>query len=676
MTGMGGPPGPGDASILAEFHHALAVQGALVMALVAVLFVGWNQLRAMQYRRAVARGEPFGAPAPPVAPEPAARRFLRISFGLFWLFDGLLQLQSGMPLGLSTGVIQPSAAGSPGWVQHLVNSGLTVWTDHPAAAAASTVWIQVGIGVLLLVAPRVAWSRGAGLVSIGWGLIVWSFGNAFGGIFAPGVTFLFGAPGAIVFYIAAGGLVALPDTAWNGKRLGRVILGSVGALLVGFAVLQAWPGRGFWQGSVDGRPGTLVAMVNQMAQTSQPRFLSSLVSGFGSFDRSHGWGVNLFTVIAMAAVGCVLLAFSGSGRRVLHPTMVVLVVLCVADWVLIEDFGFWGGVGTDPNSMLPFLAVAVGGYLAVTRPSPAVEVRSGDLAAGSEGRGAPGVPPEPVAPTGRVPSDVTAGAEPVPVGVAAAAGAEVGADVSEDVGDVGWAVRKGTPPPDKRSWWEGIDTRIAARVAATVGAIGILLVGVAPLAVAATDRTADPQIAEATDGAPVVTVGPAPPFDLVDQTGAPVSLGDLRGYTVVLTFLDPVCTTDCPIIAQELRVTNTLLGGAAAKVRFVAVVANPIYRSVANVEAFDRQEGLDSQANWLFLTGSRSELESVWNAYGVTVESAPAGGMVAHEDVVYIIDSHGSIRSILDADPGPGDATSQSSFSGLVATQVTRVLHP
>ncbi len=40
----------------------------------------------------------------------------------------------------------------------------------------------------------------AGLVSVGWGLIVWAFGEAFGGIFAPGLSFLFGAPGAVIFY--------------------------------------------------------------------------------------------------------------------------------------------------------------------------------------------------------------------------------------------------------------------------------------------------------------------------------------------------------------------------------------------------------------------------------------------------------------------------------------------
>ena len=98
-----------------------------------------------------------------------------------------------MPLGMTPGVVQPAASSSPGWVQHLVGHGITIWTNHPIAAAASAVWIQVGIGVFLLVAPRGRWSQGAGLVSVGWGLVVWVFGEAFGGIFAPGVTWLFGS---------------------------------------------------------------------------------------------------------------------------------------------------------------------------------------------------------------------------------------------------------------------------------------------------------------------------------------------------------------------------------------------------------------------------------------------------------------------------------------------------
>jgi len=666
MTGMGGPSGTGDAATVSQFHHALATQGALIVVLCAVVFVGWNQLRSMQYRRAVQRGESFPPSAPVRDPEPATRRFLRTAFGLFWLFDGLLQLQSGMPAGLPGSVIEPSASGSPGWVHSIVDFASTIWSDHPTTAAASAVWIQVGIGFLLLVAPRGWWSRGAGAASAGWGLVVWVFAEAFGGIFAPGLTILFGAPGAVVFYVVAGVLVALPDSVWSGPRMGRLILGATGALLLCAAALQAWPGRGFWQGTSAGRPGTLAAMVGQMAQTSQPHPLSSLISSFASFDRAHGWGVNLVAVVAIAAVGTVFVLASGPGRRVLFPTLVAFGVLCVADWVLIEDFGFWGGTGTDPNSMLPLLAIAIAGYLGVTRPAPEPTPASvtTEGAPASVDRDAPAEPATP----GSIEAPAPTERERELVGTGSAA---------SDTPTPGAPAPAVSPPgpPAARSWWERIDSRYAARVAAALAGIIIIVVGAAPMAAAAVDRSADPSITEATNGPPSVVDSPAPGFTLTDVHDRPVSLAGLRGHTVVLTFLDPVCTTDCPVIAQELRITNSMLGSAAADVRFVAVVANPVYRSVQDMVDFDRQEGLDGQANWTYLTGSAADLASVWDAYGVDVETAPAGGMVQHADIVFVIDARGHLRRVINADPGDADASSRSSFSGLLTSQVLQVLH-
>ena len=109
-------------------------------------------------------------------------------------------------------------------------------------------WIQVGIGLWLLAAPRGNWSRLGGVASVAWGALVWVFGESFGGIFAPGASWLFGAPGAAVFYCLAGVLIALPETSWRKARLGRGILAAFGLFFIGMAVLQAWPGRGFWQG--------------------------------------------------------------------------------------------------------------------------------------------------------------------------------------------------------------------------------------------------------------------------------------------------------------------------------------------------------------------------------------------------------------------------------------------
>ena len=42
-------------------------------------------------------------------------------------------------------------------------------------------------------------------------------------------------------------------------------------------------------------------------------------------------------------------------------------VFCLADWVLVQDLGFLGGLGTDPNSMIPLILLFSAGYLALAR---------------------------------------------------------------------------------------------------------------------------------------------------------------------------------------------------------------------------------------------------------------------------------------------------------------------
>jgi cytochrome oxidase Cu insertion factor (SCO1/SenC/PrrC family) len=154
-----------------------------------------------------------------------------------------------------------------------------------------------------------------------------------------------------------------------------------------------------------------------------------------------------------------------------------------------------------------------------------------------------------------------------------------------------------------------------------------------------------------------------------------VSLHDLIGRTVVLTFLDPTCTSDCPLIAQELRVADEQLGADAAKVALVSVVNNPLYTSPAATAAFDRQEGMGKLPNWNFLTGTLDQLHHTWDAYGVQTAVSPAGAMVAHSDLVFLIDRTGRLRVVLTSDPGgQGDAALHSSFSSTVTQQVRQLL--
>ena len=361
MSGMGSSLQTGNSTMVAAFRAALIHQGIFIAVIFALLIVGWISFREwLPATRAGNSGKADSAGS--TLAEPAARRVLRIAFGVLWIFDGILQLQPAMPVGLPSQVIVPASTGSPGWVKHMVNWAANAWTYHPVTAAASVVWIQIGIGIWLLVAGRGAWSRMGGLAGVAWGLIVWVFGEAFGGVFGPGLSWLFGAPGAVLFYCVAGGLIALPLRAWATPRLGRLILAIVGLFLVGMAVLQAWPGRGFWQGTRHGQPGSLTSMIRDMSQVSQPHFLSALLSDFGSFVAAHGFAVNLFVVIVLAAIGAGLLT---GQPRLLRPALVAVVLLCLADWILIEDLGFLGGVGTDPNSMIPMALVVIGGYLAL-----------------------------------------------------------------------------------------------------------------------------------------------------------------------------------------------------------------------------------------------------------------------------------------------------------------------
>ena len=361
---MTAPSGAANATLAAAFKTALLNQGTLVFMIFVLLAIAWVACRELLLARARTRlTRRLAANRASRVPEPAARRVLRAGFGILWIFDGLLQAQPSMPGGLPSGVLAPAATGSPGWVIRTVEWGGAAWSAHPVDAAAGAVWIQLGIGVWLLSAASPRWSRAAGLMTLGWGLIIWIFGEAFGSLLAPGASWLMGAPGAALFYCAAGVLLALPLASWRDPRLGRFVLQAIGGLMLAFAVLQAWPGRGFWQGRLHGQPGPLAAAIGQMAATKQPATLHRLLGDASSLAASHGFGVNLATVITLAAIGGCLL----SGRNALmRPAALAAIALCLADWVLVQDLGFLGGLGTDPNSMVPQALILAAGLLAMT----------------------------------------------------------------------------------------------------------------------------------------------------------------------------------------------------------------------------------------------------------------------------------------------------------------------
>ena len=208
----------------------------------------------------------------------------------------------------------------------------------------------------------------------------------------------------------------------------------------------------------------------------------------------------------------------------------------------------------------------------------------------------------------------------------------------------------------------------------SAGALGVIVLGVVPMVTAQASPAASTILAESLDGPAAPINIPAGDFTLTDQHGGQVTLSSLRGKVVLLTFLDPVCVSDCPLIAQEFRQAGQMLGVHNPHVVLVAVNVNPLYHQEAYIQAFDRQEGLADAPDWLYLTGSEPTLRKIYKEYGVPSETLPAGAMLGHNDIAFVIDRQGQLTEQLDLDPGPGTAATKSSFATELAEAANKTL--
>jgi protein SCO1 len=151
----------------------------------------------------------------------------------------------------------------------------------------------------------------------------------------------------------------------------------------------------------------------------------------------------------------------------------------------------------------------------------------------------------------------------------------------------------------------------------------------------------------------------APNFTLTDQHGHQDSLVGLRGKPIALTFVYTHCPDACPLIASNMHAAYLRLGGDASKVAMVAVTVDPERDDVAQVLQFSQDRGLADE--WLFLTGTRPELERVWSSFGIDARSTDTQGnpatpsasdpeLVEHSAPIYLIDKHGNVRAMLPID--------------------------
>jgi protein SCO1 len=131
----------------------------------------------------------------------------------------------------------------------------------------------------------------------------------------------------------------------------------------------------------------------------------------------------------------------------------------------------------------------------------------------------------------------------------------------------------------------------------------------------------------------------APAFSLQDQNGSAVSLSQLKGRVVALTFLDTQCLSLCRLQASLIGGVQADLG-TGVPLTLVVVSVRPEVDTPAAIATFAEAHGLKQPYAWL--NGTQSQLAGVWADYGITVQ--PTAGDLAHSSVIYLLDRRGNER--------------------------------
>ena len=135
----------------------------------------------------------------------------------------------------------------------------------------------------------------------------------------------------------------------------------------------------------------------------------------------------------------------------------------------------------------------------------------------------------------------------------------------------------------------------------------------------------------------------APRFSLDDANGLPISLQRFHGRPVILTFIDPLCTTFCPL---EAAVLDRVLARLPAAQR-PAIVAVSVNRLGDNQKAYrhDARKWKLTKA-WHWAVGAQPALQHVWRDYSIGVTVDPKTKDVSHTEAVYLVDANGYQRAL------------------------------
>ncbi|NMP21312.1 hypothetical protein [Sulfobacillus harzensis] len=295
-------------------------------------------------------------------PESPARTILAVGLAGLWILDGLLQAQPLMATAFISELVAPAAQEQPRILYELMHFGMHIWNQHPISWDIVAIWVQIGIGLAILLGSERRGRRVGLLLSIVWSLVVWVFGEGLGSLFSGG-SMLLGSPGSAPLYTLAAVALLIPSGAWPARVKCRLVRASMILLWLLSAFLQAWPPNQWWSAR------QLFGYFHSQASMPEPAAISAPIYAVAHLAQAHPVFTNGVLTALFLAIAA-LWAFN----RTLHAAWLSTTIVSFLVWWLGQDFGVFGGMGTDPNTAaLILLALAVMRWSPLTRtakPSP------------------------------------------------------------------------------------------------------------------------------------------------------------------------------------------------------------------------------------------------------------------------------------------------------------------
>ncbi len=128
----------------------------------------------------------------------------------------------------------------------------------------------------------------------------------------------------------------------------------------------------------------------------------------------------------------------------------------------------------------------------------------------------------------------------------------------------------------------------------------------------------------------------------INQDGANVSLGDLRGRVRVVAMIFTHCRYACPrLTADMLAIEAALNKSVLEQTGFVLLSIDPERDTPAALRAYARENELDP-AHWTLLRGDATDVQDMAAVLGVKYKRGPSGDY-SHSNLISILDQDGNI---------------------------------